>query len=216
MSNEPLTESDLASRPASELAAPQKRVAELEQQVTLEAALADSNILTVNILRLWDAEKIKRFALHLLGSSWQEMAAENERLTKELADTEAIYEMAAEERGYLEAEVAALRQRLDQMTAENERASRNYAILQQAFADLNEANAKDIQECHRLRAAMQRVGEKANAIAKARITIAERIVAITGDMPVFKVSAVWGAFREEGEMLESLIAEAGGGAEENR
>lgn len=43
-------------------------------------ALFDGSALTVNILRLWDRDRIERFALHLLGDDWQGLKAENERL----------------------------------------------------------------------------------------------------------------------------------------
>lgn len=55
---------------------------------TIEAndTLFEGSALTVNILRLWDRDRIERFALHLLGDEWQGLKAETDRLNKRLLE----------------------------------------------------------------------------------------------------------------------------------
>ena len=48
-----------------------------QSTVSVEELLENKNsVLTVNILRSWDREKIEKFALHLLGDQWQGKSVE--------------------------------------------------------------------------------------------------------------------------------------------
>lgn len=68
------------------LAAIQSLRATASQSIEANDTLFEGSTLTVNILRLWDRDRIERFALHLLGDEWQELKAENDRL-KEWRDS---------------------------------------------------------------------------------------------------------------------------------
>lgn len=57
------------------------KVIELERQI---GSLFEGSTLTVNILRLWDRDRIERFALHLLGDEWQAKAARYDALCRRM------------------------------------------------------------------------------------------------------------------------------------
>jgi len=68
----------------------EERVKHLEaENARLEGIFADPTALTANILRTWSRDQIERFALHLLGTDWQELSAEVQRLRAALDEAEA-------------------------------------------------------------------------------------------------------------------------------